>query len=109
MDNTLFIIIKLDTERKFRLSNKAFYIFESISGKTIHEIDFDAISITDVSRIIYAGLKSQDEAMTLDIVIDLIDTHMSYEDCMTAIIAALEGSSFLYLKDSKEAKKSAKK
>jgi hypothetical protein len=101
MDNIPFIIIKLDTERKFRLSNKAFYIFEQVSGKTIHTIDFDAISITDVSRIIYSGLKSQDDSITLDAVIDLIDGHMTYENCMESIVAALEGSSFLHLKDSK--------
>lgn len=99
-----FILIKLDIERKLRLSNKAFIIYEEITGKKVSQIDFDCIGISDINYLIYAGLKSQDESITYNQVVDLIDEHGNVEELGEALNEATKNSSFLSPKGSKKKK-----
>ena len=97
-----FVYIKLDKERKYRLSNKALYIFEQVSEKSLSELDLNNLGIITLNQLIYAGLKSQDEEITLDQVIDLIDEFGDLEYLSEQLNKACEGSSFLQLKNSKK-------
>ena len=93
-----FIIVKLDKERNFRLSNKALFIYEEQFGKKLSDLDFEDLSMREFNEIIYVGLKSSDDELTLEETIDLIDLHGNLEELMTIIGEAVESSRFLSLK-----------
>lgn len=99
-----FIFIKLDKERKFRMSNKAFFIFQSNFNKNIFKLDFDNLGIVEINELIYAGLKSQDESIQFDQVVDLIDEYGNLENLGEILVNSMENSSFLQTKNNKKSK-----
>jgi hypothetical protein len=88
-----FTLLKLDKEYEFRLTNKAGFIFEEVSGKSFTEFA-NGMGVRDMNLLVYAGLKCIDKEMTVDKVVDLIDEHIDFEDLAGIITKAMEQSTF---------------
>ena len=95
-----FVYIKLDKDREFRLSNKAFVIFEQTTGQKMSQLDFNSLGITDMNHIVYAGLKSKDNDITFDQVVDLLDEFGNVDEISKKITEAIDNSSFFSKKNS---------
>lgn len=88
-----FVLLKLDKDYEFRLSNRAGYIFEEVSGKSITSIG-EGFGIKEINHFVYAGLKCIDKEITLEKVIDLIDEHIDFETLGGIVTKAMEQSTF---------------
>ena len=88
-----FVLLKLDKDYEFRLTNKAGYLFEEVSGKSFTEIG-SSFGIREINHLIYAGLKCIDNEMTLEKAIDLIDEHIDFETLGDIVGKAMEQSTF---------------
>jgi hypothetical protein len=67
-----FTTINLDKERKLRFGMRQLIDLEKLLGKPFSRIGFD-ISMEDITKMLYVGLKWDDSTLTLEKVIDLID------------------------------------
>lgn len=95
----IFTSIKLDKMRNVVIGFKALQEFKNITGKSLTKIDFENEDL-DVEGIIpiifYAGLKHEDDSLTLDKVTELLDTHLGIRgaiDLMPKIMQDAFGTS----------------
>ena len=70
-----YVIIELDKERKLRFGMYALCVVEDKLDKNISQVDFNKLSMKDLATFIYAGLKHEDDSLTVDKVIELIDDY----------------------------------
>ena len=72
-----YIPVKLDKTRNLLFGFGALQMFKSIHGKSLMKIDFEDEDLEDVIPLmIYVGLKHEDEDLTLEKTIELIDKHL---------------------------------
>lgn len=76
----MYTPIQLDKVRNFRYGMKALKRIEKMTGKPIMKLDMDNLSIEELSVMLWAGLVHEDESLTPDSVIDLIDDHSNMTD-----------------------------
>lgn len=81
-----FVILELDRPRKMRFGMNALITVEELTGKSLVNMDMNAIGFKDIRAIIYAGLLADDGTLTPERVGDLID---EYSDIQT-VSAKLE-------------------
>jgi len=88
-----FTILRLDKEYEFRLTNKAGYYYEQLTGKSI--MDFgNKFGLVEMNSLVYAGLKCINKDITLFEVIDLIDEYTDVETLSKILEKAIEQSTF---------------
>lgn len=67
--------IKLDKVRNFKYGMKAISLIEKKFKKPISQIDMDNLTMEETAIIIWAGLYHEDDNLTPDKVMDLVDEH----------------------------------
>lgn len=78
-----YIPIKLDKTRNLLFGFGALQMFKSINGKSLMKVDFENEDIEDViPTMIYCGLKHEDDELTLEKTVELIDTHLGLKGVM---------------------------
>lgn len=78
----MYTPINLDRARNFRYGMKAISVIEKKMKINIAKIDFDNLSMEDTATIVWAGLVHEDNKLTPDKVMDLIDEHSNIKDVM---------------------------
>jgi DNA-binding protein YbaB len=69
----MFTVIELDKTRTLRYGYKSLILMEELLGTTMGKIQFDNVSMMDLAKILYAGLKHEDKDLTIDSLIDILD------------------------------------
>ena len=84
----IFTPIKLDKMRNVVIGFKALQEFKNITGKSLTKIDFDGDDLEVegiIPAIFYAGLKHEDNELTLDKVTELLDEHLGIKEAINLI------------------------
>jgi hypothetical protein len=81
----MYTPITLDKMRNFRYGMKALSLIEKKFGKRIGEVDFNELTLEELSIVLWAGLVHEDATLTPDGVMDLVDQHSG----LTAISAVM--------------------
>lgn len=68
-----FTVIELDKHRNLRFGYKALMLLEDMMGCSLKDINFKSLTLKDISIILYCGLVHEDESLSIDKVIDLLD------------------------------------
>lgn len=87
-----FTVIELDKHRNLRYGYKALIEIEEMLGLGISKINFGALRLRDMAIIIYCGLKHEDEDLTVDKVIDIIDANSDIESVTSKLAEAIENA-----------------
>ena len=103
-----FVLVKLDKDYEFKLSNKAGYYYEQLTGNSMQSMG-DKFGTKEMNDLLYAGLKCIDKDLTLDKCLDLVDEHMDFEVLADVITKAMEKSPFFNPAKSKKEKHLAEK
>ena len=80
-----FVILELDRPRTLKLGMKAIIEFEKVTGKKIVELDSNA-SFEVYAQLLYVMLKQEDNDLTLDSTMILID---NYATDLTTVVEAI--------------------
>ena len=83
-----FTTVKLDKARNIVLGFKAMQEFKNITGKSLTKINFEYenLEVEEIVPVIYyAGLKHEDEKLTLEKTIELIDNHLGVKGAIELI------------------------
>jgi len=82
-----FEIIVLDKPRKIKFGYKGLLTAQVLTGKKVLEMINDAamIDVDVLSKLLYAGLQHEDNELTVDKVIELVD---EYADDLTKVMDA---------------------
>ena len=96
-----YVQVKLDKVRNLRLAYKAQKIIENMTGKGMDEVVSRIPTTSEQGIMLYAGLVHEDKELTLDIVEDLIDQHLSAKELADVLGKAIEVA---YRKESTEEK-----
>jgi hypothetical protein len=75
-----YVEIQLDKARNLKYGMLSLMKLEKKIGKTISQIDFNALSIEDSAIVLWAGLIHEDKELTVDKVVELVD---NYSDIKT--------------------------
>ena len=84
----IFTPIKLDKMRNIVIGFKALQEFKNITGKSLTKIDFEGDDLEVegiIPAILYAGLKHEDNELTLDKVTELLDEHLGIKEAINLI------------------------
>jgi hypothetical protein len=81
------IIIELDRPRTLRFGHRALKAAEQLLKKKIAELD--TMSFEEIEKVMYAGLKADDETLNLDKVGKLLDEYGSPKIHIDAMMKAL--------------------
>jgi hypothetical protein len=71
-----FVVIDLDKPRKLRFGTGAFREVEGILDRSIFKINWGNLGITEVSTLLYAGLKWEDNDITMGQVDEILDERL---------------------------------
>lgn len=99
-----FTPIELDKVRNLRYGMRALEIIEEMTGVKIGKLDMADLGIKDLKIILFAGLVHEDNKLTPDKVLELID---EYSDMATATEAMAKAMSEAF--GSKNAQRTADK
>lgn len=78
-----YIPVKLDKTRNMLFGFGALQLFKKLHGKSLMKIDFEQEDIEEVIPLmIFAGLKHEDESLTLEETVSLIDKHLGMKGAM---------------------------
>lgn len=69
------ITIQLDKERHLKYGMKALMLIEELTDKPMAKFNLESVTMKDVCILIYAGLIHEDNTLTLDETIQIIDDH----------------------------------
>lgn len=87
--------IKLDKTRFLRFGHRGLKMITTLTGKTIHELDFDNIDFDDIEKLVYCGLLT-DMKINGDISLEemehLLDEVDSYSDIIEALGKAMRNA-----------------
>ncbi|QUH21076.1 hypothetical protein [Alkaliphilus sp. B6464] len=79
----MYIPVKLDKERKILMGFEALQLFKQIHGTSIMKVNFEEEDIEDlIPLIFYVGLKHEDDELTIEQTIKLIDKHIGISGAM---------------------------
>lgn len=81
--------IKLDKVRNFKYGMKAISLIEKKFKKPISQIDMDNLTMEETAIIIWAGLYHEDDNLTPDKVMDLVDEHSDFVTIIDEMSKAL--------------------
>lgn len=81
-----YIPVKLDKTRNLLFGFGALQMFKSIHGKSLMKIDFANDELEEIIPLMfYVGLKHEDNDLTLEKTIELIDLHLGVQGVMEII------------------------
>ncbi len=81
----MYTPIELDKVRNFRYGMKAMSYIEVKLKKPIAKIDLDGLTMKDTAIVICAGLMHEDDKLTPDKVMDLIDDKGNFIEVIEAM------------------------
>lgn len=84
----MYIPVELDKVRNFRYGMKAISYIELQLKQPISKINFDGLTMYETALIICAGLIHEDNTLTPDKVMDLIDEKGNFNEVMEAMSQA---------------------
>ena len=84
-----YVEIKLDKTRNLKYGMRAFDRIEKKLKKKISEIDMDDLSIEETATVIWAGLAHEDDKLTVEKVMDLVDEHSNLYEVSNKLAEAL--------------------
>lgn len=84
--------VELDKVRNFRYGMKAISIIEKKFKKPISKVDFDNLTMEDTATIIWAGLIHEDNKLTVERVMDLIDDKGNLQEVMKCMSEAMSAA-----------------
>lgn len=73
----MYFPIELDKSRNFKYGMRAISLVEKKFKKPISQVDMSSLTMEEMATIIWAGLAHEDNKLTVDRVMDLIDEHSS--------------------------------
>ena len=83
--------VKLDKVRKLRFDMNAMMAFERATGKNIRKLDYDDLSATDVTTLVWACLLDEDADLTIGVVGKAINPS-NLEDVSAQLLKAIRAS-----------------
>ena len=98
----MYTLIELDKTRNMRLNMRALSMVEKKLGITVANLNMDKMSMEAVATIIWAGLMHEDNTLTVEKVMDLID---EFSNVKTAMNKMMEAFSEAFPEDKEEPKK----
>ncbi|MBC5640208.1 MULTISPECIES: hypothetical protein [Clostridia] len=84
----IFTTVKLDKARNIVLGFKAMQEFKNITGNSLTKIDFESedLEVEEIVPVIfYAGLKHEDNSLTLEKTTELLDEHLGIKGAIELI------------------------
>lgn len=87
-----FVPIQLDKSRNFKYGMKAINLIEKKLKKPMAKIDMDNMTMEDTAIFIWAGLVHEDNDLTPDRVMDLVDDHANMTTVLEAMGEALQSA-----------------
>ena len=84
----IFTTVKLDKARNIVLGFKAMQEFKNITGMSLTKIDFESedLEVEEIVPVIfYAGLKHEDNSLTLEKTTELLDEHLGTKGAIELI------------------------
>ena len=88
----MFTPIKLDKVRNLRYGMKAISLIEKSLNTSVSKIDFNELRMEDAATIIWAGLYHEDNDLTPDKVMDLVDEHSNIQTAIETMGEAFQSS-----------------
>lgn len=73
---------KLDKVRNYKFGMKAVHLIETSLGVDVNSLDLDNLTMHQTATMMWAGLVHEDEKLTPEKVMDLVDDH---SDMVTAL------------------------
>lgn len=86
----MFYPIQLDKTRNLRYGMKAISLIEKKFKKPIGKIDMDNLTMEDAATIIWAGLVHEDDKLTPNKVMDLVDEYSNLKEVTKAMTEAID-------------------
>lgn len=87
-----FTPIQLDKMRNLRYGMKALSLVESQIGMPLAELKMDKLTMKQTAAFIWAGLVHEDNTLTPDSVMDLIDDYSNIAEAAELLGKAIEAS-----------------
>ena len=84
--------IILDKTRNFRYGMKAISLVEKKIGCSMGKIDFENMTMEDTAILLWAGLVHEDNKLTPDKVMELIDEHSNITEAAKVMGEALNAA-----------------
>ena len=84
----IFTTVKLDKAKNIVLGFKAMQEFKNITGNSLTKIDFESedLEVEEIVPVIfYAGLKHEDNSLTLEKTTELLDEHLGIKGAIELI------------------------
>lgn len=88
----MYTPVSMDKTRNFRFGMRAIAIIEKAFNKPVGRIDFENLTVEETATIIAAGLKHEDNSITADKVIDIIDEKNNLNEVLEAMTQAMNDS-----------------
>jgi hypothetical protein len=81
----MFVIYQLDKARNLRFNMKALALIEKKLNMKIAKLNEESVGINEIAVILWAGLQHEDNTLTPEKVMDLIDEHSSIDEASEKI------------------------
>lgn len=86
----MYTPIMLDKMRNFRYSMRALSLIEKSFKKPLARIEFGALTIEETMTVVWAGLVHEDNNLTPDVLLDIMDQHgVKFDDLVDAMTTAI--------------------
>lgn len=86
----MYTPIEMDKVRNFRFGMRAIDFIEKKFKKPISKVDFENMTMSETATVILAGLIHEDNSLTEEKVMDLIDEKGNLEEVLTAMGEAMK-------------------
>lgn len=86
----MYTPIHLDKMRNLRIGMKAISLVEKRLKKPISKLDMENLTMDDMATLIWAGLYHEDQNLSVDKVMDLIDDYSNIKTAMEAARDAMQ-------------------
>lgn len=86
----MYTPIQLDKMRNLRIGMKAISLVEKRLKKSIAKLDMENLTMDDMATLIWAGLYHEDQSLSVDKVMDLVDNHSNIKTAMEAVRDAMQ-------------------
>lgn len=81
--------IKLDKSRNFKYGMKAISLIEKKFKKPIGKIDYENLTMEEAAILIWAGLVHEDNNLTPEKVMDLVDEYSNFREVIAEMMEAI--------------------
>lgn len=82
--------ITLDRDRTFKYSMRALSLAEKKLGRSIMGLNMAALSMEQIAALAWCGLRHEDDKLTIENVMDLIDEHSNITEIMNILAEAIQ-------------------